>query len=234
MGKFVSNRNETVRLFKNPVLEYFSHIHPATPVVVFVPVVVACCWFGFESISLVEGLLAFIGGALLWTFMEYAIHRWAFHYEPKSGFGKYVHFLVHGVHHDYPRDSTRLVMPLLVSVPLAAAFYLAFAVFGDYQMVLFGGFIAGYVAYDSMHYAVHHFPMKSRIAKFMKHYHLRHHYNDEHTAYGISSPLWDYVFGTTPDYLRSSDVEDEAVEQGLHKDNKDKAKGKKPVVENSL
>ncbi len=240
MGKFVSNRNETVRMFENPVLEYFSHIHPITPVVVFVPVVVVCCWFGFSLNSPIAGIIAFIGGVLLWTLMEYAIHRWAFHYEPKTELGKYIHFLVHGVHHDYPRDSTRLVMPLLVSVPLAAVFFLLFGlVFGDYQLTVFAGFIAGYVAYDSMHYAVHHFPMKSRVAKFMKHYHLRHHYNDEHTAYGISSPLWDYIFRTTPEYLRngeSSEFQADSVHQNdqMLRDGKDTTKGKKPVVENSL
>ena len=233
MGKFVSNRNETVRLFKNPVLEYFSHIHPVTPVVVFVPIVVLCCWLGLDVVPPISGIVAFVGGALLWTFMEYAIHRWAFHYEPKTDFGKYIHFLVHGVHHDYPRDSTRLVMPLLVSVPLAAAFFLLFGlVFGDYQYMVFAGFIAGYVAYDSMHYAVHHFPMKNRVAKFMKHYHLRHHYNDEHTAYGISSPLWDVVFRTMPEYLRNG--EDSELPGKERRDDKDTTRDKAPVVENSL
>ena len=227
MGKFVSNRNETVRMFKNPVLEYFSHIHPITPVVVYVPVVVLCSWLGFPLVPLFSGIAAFVGGVLLWTLMEYAIHRWAFHYEPKTEYGKYMHFLVHGVHHDYPRDSTRLVMPLLVSVPLGLAFFLLFGLlFGNYQYVVFAGFIAGYVAYDSMHYAVHHLPMKNRFAKFMKHYHLRHHYNDENTAYGISSPLWDMVFRTMPEYLRTG----EDREPG----SKDTTKDKTPLVENSL
>jgi sterol desaturase/sphingolipid hydroxylase (fatty acid hydroxylase superfamily) len=54
------------------------------------------------------------------------------------------------------------------------------------------------VVYDSIHYATHHFTMRSGIGKFLKEYHLRHHYHDDHTAYGVSSPLWDVVFGTKP------------------------------------
>lgn len=202
MGKFVSNRDETVRLFQNPVLEYFSHIHPATPVVVFVPVVAYFCYVGASVLSIPTAVTTFIGGVVFWTFTEYALHRWVFHYEPVTERGKRIHFLVHGIHHDYPRDSTRLVMPLLVSVPLAALFYLAFqAVLGNYGYTSFAGFIAGYVVYDSIHYATHHFPMTTRLGKFLKNYHLRHHYNDEQTAYGISVPLWDIIFRTTPEHF---------------------------------
>jgi sterol desaturase/sphingolipid hydroxylase (fatty acid hydroxylase superfamily) len=48
-----------------------------------------------------------------------------------------------------------------------------------------------------LHYATHHFPMKRGVFLWLKQYHLRHHYKDDHVGYGISSPLWDYVFRTT-------------------------------------
>lgn len=203
MGKkYVTNKNETVPLFKNPVLEYFSHIHPATPVVVYVPVILISLYYGYFDTSLGIGLLLFLGGVLFWTMTEYTIHRWAFHYEPKSETGKKIHFLVHGVHHDYPRDATRLVMPLLVSVPLALFFYFSFkSTLGIYHLPFFAGFVFGYVSYDSIHYATHHFAMKGRIGNFLRVYHLRHHYEDDKTAYGVSNPLWDYIFRTVPKYL---------------------------------
>jgi sterol desaturase/sphingolipid hydroxylase (fatty acid hydroxylase superfamily) len=231
MGKFVSNRDETVRLFKNPVLEYFSHIHPATPLVVFIPVVAFLTYIGFTTVSWGAALATWLAGVLLWTLTEYSIHRWAFHYEPKTDTGKRIHFLVHGVHHDYPRDSTRLVMPLLVSVPLALAFYYLFkGMFGDYGYTVFAGFIAGYVAYDSIHYALHHFSMNGRMGKFMKNYHLRHHYNDEHTAYGISTPLWDMVFRTTPVHFnKRNEGESNPKSKSTNKTN-----DKPPVMENFL
>lgn len=203
MAKFVSNKNETVRLFKNPVLEYFSHIHPITPVVVFVPILMVMYYLGTREVSIIAGVLSFIAGMLLWSLTEYVIHRWAFHYEPKSELGKRVHFLVHGIHHDYPRDATRLVMPLLVSLPLATLFFLLFkAVFGAYHYNVFSGFILGYVLYDTIHYATHHMDMKGKFGKFLKTYHLRHHYADDHTAYGVSNPMWDYVFGTVPQQVK--------------------------------
>ena len=200
---YVSNKNETIPLFKNPVLEYFSHIHPITPVVVYVPVIVVTAYFGFLKAGIAPFILAFLCGILLWTLTEYTIHRWAFHYDPKSEAGKKIHFLVHGIHHDYPRDATRLVMPLLVSVPLAVIFYLLFQlVFGEYNLAVFSGFVLGYVSYDSIHYATHHLPMKGKIGNFLRVYHLRHHYEDDHTAYGVSNPLWDYIFRTVPRYLK--------------------------------
>ncbi|RPI19739.1 MAG: fatty acid hydroxylase [Ignavibacteriae bacterium] len=201
-AKYVSNKNETIPLFKNSFLEYFSHIHPVTPVIVFVPIIMVTAYYGFLEAGLTYGILTYLFGILLWTITEYSIHRWAFHYEPKTDTGKKVHFLVHGIHHDYPRDATRLVMPLLVSVPLASMFYFAFYnLFGMYNLTVFSGFLLGYVSYDSIHYATHHLPMKSRIGNFLRVYHLRHHYEDEQTGYGVSNPLWDYFFRTVPKYL---------------------------------
>lgn len=199
MAKFVSKHDESIRLFQNPVLEFFSHIHPATPVVVYGPV---CIWFAFHAVATqgtAESLMGMVGGLALWTFVEYWFHRVLFHYHPRSGWGKRVMFLIHGVHHDYPQDSTRLVMPLLVSVPLASLFYGIFLlVFGTATAAVFAGFILGYIAYDSLHYAVHHLRLESRPGRWIKRNHLRHHYTDEHNGFGVSSPIWDYVFRTMP------------------------------------
>jgi sterol desaturase/sphingolipid hydroxylase (fatty acid hydroxylase superfamily) len=108
-----------------------------------------------------------------------------------------LHFIVHGVHHDYPNDAKRLVMPPAVSIPLAAVFYLFFFAFcGRFAPPIAAGFAAGYVCYDSIHYAIHHFPMKSGILNRLKQHHLRHHFQDDRTGYGVSSPLWDYIFRT--------------------------------------
>lgn len=201
-SKYVSNKNETIPLFKNPFLEYFSHIHPITPVVVYVPILFVCAYLGFQRVTVVNGILAYLGGILLWTFIEYLIHRWVFHYAPKTETGRNIHFLVHGIHHDYPRDATRLVMPLLVSVPLATFFFYVFMLaFGNYYLIVFSGFVLGYVSYDSIHYATHHINLKGKIGGFLRTYHLRHHYEDPNTAYGVSTPLWDYIFRSIPSYM---------------------------------
>jgi dihydroceramide fatty acyl 2-hydroxylase len=211
---FVSNKDETIRLFDNPILEYFSHIHPITPIVVFSPVALYTGYRGVVQTGILWAVLTFIAGTLLWTLTEYVLHRWVFHYPPKSRWGQRIHFLVHGIHHDYPRDSTRLVMPLLVSVPLAVLFYLGYAaIFSVYADAIFSGFIVGYMAYDSIHYATHHLPMTSRIGRFLKTYHMRHHYQDPNTAYGVSNPLWDFVIGTVPMYLKNDAKNQEYLEK---------------------
>lgn len=190
-------------MFKNPILEFFSHIHPITPVIVFVPVITFVLVQAFRFTTIAQTIGVFLLGVLLWTAVEYIIHRFAFHIEPKTVTGKRLHFLVHGVHHDYPRDSTRLVMPLLVSIPLATAFYFLFElIVAPQHWALFGGFVAGYVAYDSIHYATHHWPMTNRVGRFLKEYHMKHHYVESETAYGVSNPLWDYVFNTVPAWAR--------------------------------
>jgi sterol desaturase/sphingolipid hydroxylase (fatty acid hydroxylase superfamily) len=197
MPRFASNRDETVVLFRNSLLERLSHVHPATPVVLFLPVVAWMVWRCRQDCSwpLVGGLA--LGGLLAWTFTEYAIHRWVFHYHPTSALGKRISFLTHGVHHDYPRDSTRLVMPPAVSIPLAALFGLGFFwAFGERAAGVFAGFLLGYVTYDTIHFATHHWPMKGPVGRFLKEYHLKHHYLDDNRSFGVSSPLWDYVFGT--------------------------------------
>jgi len=197
---YVTRKNETVRMFKSDFMEFFSHVHPATPLLLYTPVITCMLYLAFEqsrlSILTVAGL--FLIGALIWTLLEYIIHRYAFHYEPRTRFGKQLHFIVHGVHHDYPNDAKRLVMPPAVSIPLAVAFYaLFFGTLGRFAPAVSAGFGFGYVCYDTIHYAIHHFPMKRGIWRWLKQYHLRHHYNDDEAGFGVSSPLWDYVFRTT-------------------------------------
>jgi 4-hydroxysphinganine ceramide fatty acyl 2-hydroxylase len=197
---YVSKKNETVRMFESDFMELFSRVHPVTPLLLYMPVVgymlYISLWQRKLSILTVAGLFSL--GVLLWTLLEYLIHRYIFHYEPKSRFGKRLHYIIHGVHHDYPNDARRLVMPPSISIPLAVLFYLLFLlVFGRLASGVFAGLVFGYVCYDMLHYATHHFPMKRGPWLWLKQYHLRHHYKDDDAGFGISSPLWDYIFGTT-------------------------------------
>jgi len=196
---YVSKKDESVRMFKSDFMEFFSHVHPATPLMIYGPAIIyalyVALWQREMSIPAVAGL--FLLGVFFWTLIEYAIHRYAFHYEPSSKIGKQFHFIVHGVHHDYPNDGKRLVMPPVISIPLAVVFYgLFLLLFGKAAPAVWAGLAAGYVCYDSIHYAIHHFPMKAGLLNRLKQHHLRHHYHDDHSGYGVSSPFWDYVFRT--------------------------------------
>jgi sterol desaturase/sphingolipid hydroxylase (fatty acid hydroxylase superfamily) len=196
MGKFVSKRDESVRLFKNPVLEFFSRAHPATPLF-YLPILVYLAYVGVAEQGWLIALALFGGGIVVWSLTEYWVHRGLFHAEPRSPWLKRMHYLWHGVHHDYPRDSTRLVMPLLSSVPLAIIFYGLFRLItGSWHAPLFAGFAFGYISYDLTHYAIHHWPMRNRVFLWLKRHHLRHHFSDDHAGYGVTSPLWDFVFRT--------------------------------------
>ena len=197
---YVSNKNETIRMFESDFIEFFSRVHPVTPLLLYVPVIAymlyVSLWHQKLPILAVAGL--FLLGVLLWTLVEYLIHRYIFHYEPKSHLGKRLHYIIHGVHHDYPNDARRLVMPPSISIPLAVLFYILFLlIFGHLAPGVFAGLVFGYVCYDMLHYATHHFPMKRGLWLWLKQYHLRHHYKDDDAGFGISSPLWDFVFGTT-------------------------------------
>ena len=58
------------------------------------------------------------------------------------------------------------------------------------------GLTVGYLAYDMIHYATHHLPMRWGVCRYLKRYHLKHHYKTPNQRFGVSSPLWDIVYGT--------------------------------------
>lgn len=198
---FVSNKDVTVRMFRNNFLETCSRVHFIVPVLLFLPVVI---YFLYSSVfefhlSILQITGFFILGIAIWTLTEYILHRFLFHWELKSEFGKKVHFIVHGVHHDYPSDSKRLVMVPTLSIPLALAFYFLFKVIlgGIFVAPFFSGFLLGYLFYDMTHYAIHHYNFKSKFWLSLKHHHMIHHYKDADNGYGVSSTFWDHVFRTT-------------------------------------
>jgi sterol desaturase/sphingolipid hydroxylase (fatty acid hydroxylase superfamily) len=174
-------------------------VHPATPLLIYVPAILFMLYVALwqRHMSILSVTVWFLLGLFLWTLVEYVIHRYAFHHEPGTRMGKQFHFIVHGVHHDYPNDAKRLVMPPVISIPLAMIFYALFLlIFGRSAPAVWSGLATGYVCYDSIHYAIHHLPMKRGIWNRLKQHHLRHHFHDDHLGYGVSSPLWDYVFKT--------------------------------------
>jgi sterol desaturase/sphingolipid hydroxylase (fatty acid hydroxylase superfamily) len=187
-------------LFKSDFLNFFSRVHPAVPAIIFVPVVVASEWIGVDhGYGGWQLALLTLAGIGVWTLSEYWLHRLVFHWEPDNALGRRMHFIIHGIHHDHPNDKMRLVMPPSVSIPLAALFFLGFwALLGNAAFPLFAGFLLGYLFYDYTHYYVHHFVPKTDFGKRLREHHMRHHFQDHSYGYGVSSPLWDHVFGTYP------------------------------------
>ncbi len=185
-------------MFKSGLLDRFTRVHHYVPVVIFFPAIVLLFATALGRMGLLESVGYAAGGYALWTLAEYWIHRVIFHFEPEDGFGARVHWMVHGVHHDHPNDPLRLVMPPAASVPLALVFYAAFWVLlGADRATAFGaGFLAGYLAYDMIHYHLHHHTPRTRLGRWLRELHMRHHFQDDERGFGISAPYWDRVFGT--------------------------------------
>jgi dihydroceramide fatty acyl 2-hydroxylase len=196
----------TTRMFESDLVERFSRIHPVTPFVFWLPLFSLGLYWTIASgaVSFFEGAGLFTGGLLVWTLAEYFLHRFLFHWSNDTTWGKRIHFILHGVHHDFPHDKDRLVMPLGASIPIGGIFFLGFIVtMGLVRAVpFFGGFIIGYLAYDGTHYAVHHFTQRTAIGRFVKRHHMLHHHADHSGGFGVSSPLWDLVFRTMPQPAR--------------------------------
>jgi sterol desaturase/sphingolipid hydroxylase (fatty acid hydroxylase superfamily) len=203
-----TNHDETpIRLFKSDFMEFFTHINPVAVIIIWLPVVAAMLILPSGAKPTPVGILAggWAVGLFLWTLAEYLLHRFVFHFRPKTPRMERITFLFHGVHHAQPQCKTRLVMPPVVSIPLASLFYGAFWLIAGnlfhspaWVNPLMAGFITGYLAYDLTHYATHHFAMRSGYAKYIKRYHIMHHYKNPDGLYGVSSPIWDYVFRTNP------------------------------------
>ena len=205
----IDHSDTPIRLFKSDFLEFFSHISPVTIVVIWLPVAV---FFLVRSIvKAAAGVfpwyipVGFLVGLFIWTFSEYILHRFVFHFPAKTPRMQRITFLFHGVHHAQPQCKTRLVMPPVVSIPLAAIFYGLFLLIWSVLLKLpnwvdpsFADFLVGYLIYDMTHYDTHHFPMRNGYFKFIKRYHMQHHYKTPNARYGVSSPLWDMVFKTMP------------------------------------
>ena len=194
---YVSNSEESIRLFQNPFMESLSKVHFSVPLFIFIPLNTFLIYFGIQNgvSSIGSILLWFFGGIFVWTIVEYVLHRFVFHFHPTSEFGKKIHFIFHGIHHDYPRDRLRLVMPPSVSIPLATLFFFLYRSFipAPELYVFFGGFLTGYLIYDMFHYAIHHVEVKGKLWNVLKTHHLKHHYNDPEKGFGVSSPLWDVI-----------------------------------------
>jgi sterol desaturase/sphingolipid hydroxylase (fatty acid hydroxylase superfamily) len=205
----VSRSKEPIRLFQSDFLEFFTHVHPAVVLVIWLSV--GGGLLAWAIINRPEGRsggyipVAFALGLFLWTLAEYLGHRFLFHHTPRNPREERIIFLLHGVHHAQPMIKTRLVLPPAASIPFAVVFYSLFYLLlvvilsiPHWLAPLFSGFLIGYLVYDMTHYAVHHFKLRLAYFQFIRSYHMRHHSQHPVSRFGVSSPLWDIVFGTKP------------------------------------
>jgi dihydroceramide fatty acyl 2-hydroxylase len=203
-----ASRELSPRMFENPVLERLSRVHPVVPPLIYLPVVVFLLVraIAHENLSVAAVAGVFFVGLLFWSLAEYLLHRFIFHLEPDTSWGRRLHFIIHGVHHDYPHDPVRLVMPPSVSVPLAIIVYLLFRMLlgPAWSLPFFAGFLVGYLIYDMAHYHIHHHRSDNRLSIALRRYHYRHHFQQSDRGFGVTSPVWDRIFQTFPVLRRRS------------------------------
>ena len=191
---------ESPRMFESDIVDFFSRTHPAVVPILFVPASLAMSWYSVASlgISVPATVGMFAAGLVVWSLVEYWLHRKFFHWLPKFRGGERLHFLVHGVHHNWPKDKYRLVMPPAVSITLFFTFLaIWWLLLGSRWVWSFhAGFVFGYMLYDMTHYWVHHASPKSKYGRQLKKHHMLHHFKDPTSRFGVSSMVWDRVFGT--------------------------------------
>lgn len=186
-------------MFQNPILELLSRSNPLLISVLHFTLISACLFVGivYFPVKLHFQLILFISGTITWTFAEYLIHRFVFHWRSEIRILKLIHYALHGHHHENPTDKNHLFMP---PVPAALIALLLFSFFflllGDYTYYFFPGFEFGYLIYSMIHYSVHLRPFSKGIMKKLWIHHGKHHYENSNKGYGVSNTFWDNVFGT--------------------------------------
>lgn len=192
---------EGPRFFESDFWEFLTKNEWWVIPLIWLPVVCWCISMSArKGLTLPHIVLMVILGIFIWTLMEYSLHRFLFHIKTKSYWGNTFHYLIHGCHHKHPMDGLRLVFP-----PAATA-VLSFPVWNMIKLLstptttpaLFGGGLLGYVMYDVTHYYLHHGQPTGQVTRHLKKYHLNHHFRIQDKGFGITSSIWDNVFGTLP------------------------------------
>lgn len=190
------------RLFQNRSLEKLTHTHIAVPISIFIIFSSFLLCFSFACTNLGPSLILilFFAGMISFTLVEYVMHRFLYHINSTNNKKiRRLQYLIHGVHHDYPKDKSRLAMPPVLSVFIALLLlFSTYMLFNEFALAYLPGFVMGYTTYLFIHYSVHAYrPPKNKLRILWIH-HSIHHYKDSGKAFGVSSPLWDYIFRTMP------------------------------------
>lgn len=195
------NNSGTTRLFKSPLLEKLTRSHYLVTLGILVGISAFLMYWSATEIEFTASTLAglFVVGYFSWTLAEYLLHRFVFHMEPTNKIKNAIQYTLHGVHHEYPKDKSRIIMPPAGALLIGSLLFLVFWIpMQKYAFAFVPGFLMGYVTYAFMHYAIHAYQPPKNFFKVLWVNHGIHHYKDDEKGFGVSSPFWDFVFGTLP------------------------------------
>lgn len=171
------------------------------PFVLYAPPALAFCLWMWSERTLPRAMfpLLLVLGVLCWTLMEYLLHRFLLHLHGQSPTLQRVIDKLHLGHHWDPVDEAKITVPVYASLPIA------FALLGLFRLMagswgasalLMAGTIAGYLGYEAVHFRIHCGSKPGRVLSFQRTAHFFHHYKDPTCCFGVTTPLWDWIFGT--------------------------------------
>ena len=134
--------------------------------------------------------LSYGAGLLSWSLLEYTFHRWVYHK------GRTPAHHGHKLHHESPQ--MLIAMPwFIVTAFLAGVWYVfAYRLHLHFVLGFFAALATGFVFYGVFHHIHHHFNFQNpRYRKLRAHHIIHHQYPN--VNFGVTSRLWDHVFGTT-------------------------------------
>ena len=145
-------------------------------------------------------LIIFLVGALGWTLVEYLLHRFVFHAASARGPGA----KEHRKHHAQVDYFAPWWQKALAAVAATAILLPLFALIVGLKLGAVGtlGFISMFLLYEVLHRRAHTRPPRGRYGRWRRKNHFAHHFADPRRAQGVTTPLWDFVFGTRLDVDR--------------------------------
>lgn len=202
-------------MFESEYLEMLTKTHPLVIWGMYIPIIGYMLYhanthLGF-SVLFIAGI--FLVGGFSWTLFEYVAHRFVFHLVSENPKMQKFAYILHGNHHHFPRDRQRLFMPPIPSLILASAIFgLQYLMLREYTYIFFPGFMLGYLMYGTMHYAIHAWNPPFKWMKPLWRNHHLHHYKNEHNGFGVSTTIWDHVFGTMFDLKKEKEDKEKVKE----------------------
>jgi sterol desaturase/sphingolipid hydroxylase (fatty acid hydroxylase superfamily) len=193
-------KEANARIFKSPFLEALTKTSPSITLIFYSTIIILLLLIGLKWSHVSRSIMpvVYISGVLFWTLFEYFMHRYIFHINSHFKKTDRFQYIIHGVHHQHPRDEERVFMPPVPGLLITAIiWWINFLIMGNYTFFFTAGMVTGYMFYAYIHYSVHNKPPNPRFRKLWQH-HALHHYKYQDKAFGVSSPLWDIVFGTMP------------------------------------
>jgi sterol desaturase/sphingolipid hydroxylase (fatty acid hydroxylase superfamily) len=138
-------------------------------------------------------------GLLVWTLIEYLLHRFLLHHRPQAPSRVAVVEKLHLGHHRDPRDEAKITVPVCASLPIAGgllALYRLISASWEMAALLLVGSIAGYLYYEAVHFWIHCGGRGGRWLRQRRANHFFHHFRDDGRCFGVTTPLWDLLLGT--------------------------------------